>query len=83
MSTLRAELASWILRVRNGEEVLITDRGIPVARLVPVDSGPLIERLTREGVLGAPKSAVRPIASDLDRVTASGTVSQYVREQRR
>jgi len=83
ISTLRAELSSWIDRVRDGQEVVITDRGTPVARLIPVDTAPLIEQLTRSGVLSTPKSSERPAAGDLDRVTSSGSVSEFVRQHRR
>lgn len=83
VSTLRAELADWIGRVRSGEEVVITDRGIPVARLVSVDAAPLLERLTRQGVLSPPARAGRPTASSAARVPARGSVSDLVGEHRR
>lgn len=83
VSTLRAELADWIERVRRGEEVVVTDRGTPVARLVAIDSAPLLERLTREGVLSRPRSAGRPTASGAPRAKASRPVSELVGEQRR
>ena len=83
ISTLRAELSSWIARARGGEEVVVTDRGTPVARLVPVDSAPLLDRLVREGVLRRPGRAVRPTARDSERVPASGPVADLVSEQRR
>lgn len=35
ITDLRANLADWLRRVADGEEVVITDRGRPVARLVP------------------------------------------------
>lgn len=82
ISTLRAELASWIDRVRAGEEVVITDRGAPVARLMPVGSVSLIESLTDQGVLSKPKGP-RPVARSLDRVHSNGPVSVYVSQQRR
>lgn len=83
VSTLRAELADWIERVRAGEEVVVTDRGIPVVRLVAVDTAPLLERLTRQGVVSRPRSARRPTASGAPRVRARGSVSDLVSEQRR
>lgn len=83
VSALRAELADWIGRVRAGEEVVITDRGIPVARLVSVDTVPLLERLTRQGVLSRPARAGRPTASGAARVRAEGSVSDLVGDQRR
>ena len=48
---LRADLSRWLRRVRAGEEVVVTDRGRPVARLVPVDGERTIDRLIREGVV--------------------------------
>ncbi|MGH3144697.1 MAG: type II toxin-antitoxin system prevent-host-death family antitoxin [Rubrobacter sp.] len=36
---LKARLSEYLLRVRAGEVVLVTDRGKPVARLVPVGAG--------------------------------------------
>lgn len=83
VSTLRAELSDWIERVRGGEEVVVTDRGTPVVRMTAVDAAPLIEQLTREGVLGRPQHAARPKASGAARVRARRPVSELVSEQRR
>lgn len=83
VSTLRAELADWIDRVREGEEVVVTDRGTPVARLVSVDSAPLLEQLTQRGVLGRPRRAGRPTARGAARVRTRAPVSELVGEQRR
>jgi prevent-host-death family protein len=82
ISTLRAELSSWIERARAGEEVVITERGIPVARLQAVDSAPLIDKLTQSGVLSRP-SGQRPKASDVVGAKATGSVSDLVGDQRR
>lgn len=83
MSTLRSELADWIERVRGGEEVVVTDRGIPVARLVPVDTATVLEELTKQGILSRPQRAGRPRARGTTRVRARGSVSDLVGEQRR
>lgn len=83
ISALRAELSSWLDRVRAGTEVVITERGTPVARLVPVDTAPLLEELTERGVISRPTSAERPTARGAARVRASGPVSGLVGEQRR
>jgi prevent-host-death family protein len=83
VSRLRAELALWIKLAQDGEEISITDRGLPVAKLVPVDSAPLLDRLTREGILGRPLSADRPLAREIARVPSKGSVSDLVAEQRR
>lgn len=83
VSTLRAELAEWIDRVQAGEEVVVTDRGVPVARLVGVDTAPLIEQLTRQGVLSRPRRPARPRAGAAARASARRPVSDLVGEQRR
>ena len=83
VTQLRAQLAEWLQRAQSGEEVVVTDRGVPVARLVPVDSAPLIARLTREGVLAEPLRGTRPRATGRKRVIATGPVSDLVSEQRR
>lgn len=82
ISALRSELATWVERARRGEDVIVTDRGLPVARLTSLDSSPLIEQLTRAGVLSAPRDAARPVAATTDRVPSRGSVSDLVGEQR-
>ena len=83
MTTLRGELAAWIQRVRDGEEVVVTDRGIPVVRMVGVKSATLLEDLTRRGIINPPKSATRIDPRDVDRPVPRGSVSDLVSEQRR
>lgn len=83
ISKLRAELASWIQRVQDGEEIIVTERGTPVARLTAVDTASLLEQLTQQGVLSKPQRADRPTASRTARVHASGPVADVVSEQRR
>lgn len=69
-------------RVRAGEEVVVTDRGVPIARLVPIGTATLLEQLTEQGVLGRPLRADRPRARGEDRVRASGPVADLVADQR-
>ena len=82
VSELRAHLSEWITKVKAGEEVIVTDRGIPVARLVPLDSTSVIERLTAEGVLGRPKAPKRPFARPRPKNTSGKPLSDIVSEQR-
>ena len=82
ISEFRAGLRGWVDRVKRGEDVVVTERGVPVARLVPVASSGLLARLEDEGVLTrAP--APRPRASGHTRVRASGPVADLVAELRR
>jgi prevent-host-death family protein len=83
VSALRAHLADWLERARSGEEVVVTDRGVPVARLVGIESSDVIERLTREGVISPPVSAVRSKQTGRARIRPKGSVSDLVAEQRR
>ncbi|WP_069388163.1 type II toxin-antitoxin system Phd/YefM family antitoxin [Cellulosimicrobium cellulans] len=59
VSALRAELRSWIERARAGEEVVVTERGVPVARLTGIATADLVTELTRDGLL-TPPSTERP-----------------------
>lgn len=36
---LRENLRSWLERVKNGEEIVVTERGKAIAQLTPLDSG--------------------------------------------
>ncbi len=83
ISTLRAELSSWIGRARAGEEIVVTDRGTPVARLLAIDTAPPLDQLVERGVLSKPPRTDRPSAQGASRVHASGPVADLVSEQRR
>jgi prevent-host-death family protein len=82
VTNLRAHLSDWLDRARAGGEVVITDRGIPVARLTAVDSTGALERLTAEGVIGK-ATAPRPVASGRPRPRPRRPVSDRVSDQRR
>lgn len=41
----------------------MTDRGVPVARLVAIDPEGVLDRLEREGALTRARSARRPVAN--------------------
>ncbi|MEK8227523.1 type II toxin-antitoxin system prevent-host-death family antitoxin [Oerskovia sp. M15] len=83
VSALRAELKSWIERARDGEDVVITERGIPVARLSAVASADLITSLTRDGLL-TPATEERPVHTPPARpVAKQSAMSGLVRRIRR
>jgi len=65
ISETKAKLSALLDRVKAGEEVTITDRGVPVARIVPipvteVDWDERLERLERQGVIRRPKKKLEP-----------------------
>ncbi len=82
VSDLRAHLSDWLERARQGAEVVITDRGLPVARLLGLDSAPVIERLTAEGVIARPRQPVRPVASGRARPRSRRPVADIISQQR-
>jgi prevent-host-death family protein len=78
---LRADLSRLVKRVRAGEEIVVTDHGKAVARLVPFDGERRIDRLIREGlVLPAP----RPWRGKLPKpIEGAGPLSDIVIDDRR
>jgi len=82
VSDLRAHLSDWLERARQGTEVIVTDRGLPVARLLGLDTTTAIERLTAEGVIARPRQPVRPVASGRARPRSRRPVADIVSEQR-
>jgi prevent-host-death family protein len=51
VADLRARLASYLKMVKSGSEVLITERGVPIAKLVPINAAR--KRMTRRQRLAA------------------------------
>jgi prevent-host-death family protein len=83
VTELRAHLGQWIDAARDGNDVIITDRGTPVARIVALDSTPVIDRLTAQGIISRPTQASRPIAGGKPRPKPTRPVADIVSEQRR
>jgi prevent-host-death family protein len=78
---LRARLSQWLDQVRAGEELVVTDRGAPVAKLIPLDQPRPFDRLVAVGlVTKAPRRAERRRPKPLP---AAGAVSDLVTDQRR
>lgn len=46
---LKAKLSEYVSRAANGEQIVVTDRGRPVARLVGLEETSMIERGIEEG----------------------------------
>ena len=77
---LRDHLSRYLEHVQSGEELVITDRGRAIARVVPVGAERVIDRLVREGLIvpAAQRTRRRPKP-----IQAAGTVSDLIAEQRR
>lgn len=72
VSRLKASLSEYLKRVKAGEEVIVTERGKAVARLVPfTSSGPTPaeeEELVRAGILRRAKKRLGPEFWEMPRV---------------
>jgi len=77
---LRNHLSRYLDQVRDGEEVVVTDRGRAIARVVPLGTERALDRLVAEGVV---TPAVRPKDLTVRPLQAEGTVSDLVADQRR
>jgi prevent-host-death family protein len=83
VTELRAHLSDWLERVRGGEEVVVTDRGVPVARLLGMSATATLQRLAADGVIGRDVSARRPTATGRERPRARQSASEIISDQRR
>ena len=85
VAELKAKLSEYLAMVKGGEEVVITERGEPIAKLVRVEpvEGEL-ERLVKKGIVTPP---VEPLPSDFfdrPRPKAKGEpISETVIRERR
>jgi prevent-host-death family protein len=83
ISELRAHLSEYLDRARAGDEVVITDRGIPVARLLGLTATAALERLAADGIIASAAAAPRPRASEQPRPRSRQSVADLVSDQRR
>jgi prevent-host-death family protein len=86
VAKLKAELSRYLDIARAGGEVIVTDRGKPVARIVPIprEMASSVEELLRKGLVRPP---LRPLPEDfLDRPRPrdpEGLSLRYLLEERR
>jgi prevent-host-death family protein len=63
-SPSKANLSRYLERVRHGQEVVVTERGVPVAKIVPLVAAERAEsrreQLARTGLLQLGSGRVRP-----------------------
>jgi prevent-host-death family protein len=79
---LKASLSRYLGRVRAGETIVVTDRGRPVARIVPVAIPEHIARLMAEGrVTWSGKPFAPP--KNAFKLKPGPPISDYVSEDRR
>ncbi len=77
---LRDHLSRYLDRVQDGEEVVVTDRGRAIARVLPMNGERTIDRLIAQGLVTPARQRRRTRPKPLKTV---GSVSDLVPEQRR
>lgn len=82
VAQLRRELKDWLERARSGDEVVITERGRPVARLSGIDVAPFLDQLAEQGQVSGPATARRATARGRKRVKARGEVAHLIAAER-
>jgi prevent-host-death family protein len=79
---LKNQLSRYLGRVQDGEEVIVTERGRPIARLSPIDhSTDRLADLVASGAVRPPRSTTR--RRPPRRITPAEPVSDLVADQRR
>lgn len=77
---LRDELSRHLDEVKDGHTITVTERGRPIARIVPATDPTTLERLRAEGRVTPARRRRQPLPPA---VAAAGSVSELVTEQRR
>jgi prevent-host-death family protein len=78
---LKNNLSRYLDRVSEGDEVVVTEHGRPVARLLGIDEPTdRLAELIATGLVRAPKTSTRRLPKP---IKASGPVSDLVADQRR
>lgn len=77
---LRNNLSRYLDRVRGGEEVIVTERGRAIARVLPIGEERALDRLVAAGLVTPARDARRPAGRP---IRTKGTVSDLVADQRR
>jgi prevent-host-death family protein len=79
---LRADLSKWLSRVGAGEEVIVTDRDRPVARLVRYEPRTGLEDMIARGIVRLPTKPKDPLPPPM-KIEGDWSLSDIVIEERR
>jgi prevent-host-death family protein len=78
---LKNDLSRYLRRVREGATFVVTDRGEPIARIVPAGIPDDVARLIAEGRIAWSGGRVQPV--EPVRIAPGPPLSDYVAEDRR
>ncbi|WP_455132327.1 type II toxin-antitoxin system Phd/YefM family antitoxin [Microbacterium aurum] len=73
---LRDGLSRHLAAVQEGDEIVVTDHGKPIARILPYGEEPPLDRLIRLGVARPPRAPRAPLPEP---IKANGTVSDLIK----
>ena len=79
---LRQQATVWLREVQRGRRFEITNRGQPVALLVPIPPGNEIERLTAAGRLSVPQGDLRELGPPLPPIPGQPLLSEVLEQMR-
>jgi prevent-host-death family protein len=87
ITTLKAKLSEHIALVKRGEEVIVTERGKPVARIVPITPSETEDERRRDliarGVIRPGKGGFRELLAQPPVVRLpAGTIQRWIDEER-
>ena len=84
VAKLKAKLSEYLVRVRAGDDVLITEHGRPIAKIVPVSSaGEGLAALEREGLVRVGSMKLPKGFLDAPRPSAAASAAEALLEERR
>lgn len=76
----RARLRHWHELAQRGEDVIVTDHGVPAVRVTAAETETVLDRMEREGLLR--RAAPRRPSSEITSVTAAGDSASGISEER-
>lgn len=79
---LRQRASDWLAEVQRGRRFEVTNRGRPVALLIPIPPGNEIERLTAAGRLSVPKRSLAEVGPPLPPVPGQPLLSEILEQMR-
>lgn len=87
ISKLKASLSEYLLRIKSGEEVIVTKRGLPIAKLVPISPSGIIpeelQEMQKAGLVSIGKGKLSKDFWALPRpLDPKGSVLQALLEER-
>lgn len=77
---LRDALSRHLAAVREGQTIVVTEHGRPIARIVPLQGRSTLDQLIADGVVTPPAESTRAVPRP---VAGRGSVSELVADQRR